>query len=82
MRELCIQNNVHQLAMPRIGCGLDKLNWSQVAELIQRVFEQVDIEITIYVKNVHPKGAKSRRRDDVETRSQPSAKKSRQNCDQ
>ncbi|CAF3438002.1 unnamed protein product [Rotaria socialis] len=48
MRDLCIKNNVHHLAMPRIGCGLDKLNWDQVSRLIQRVFAEDDIEITIY----------------------------------
>jgi O-acetyl-ADP-ribose deacetylase (regulator of RNase III) len=48
MRDLCINNNVHHLAMPRIGCGLDKLNWDQVARLIQRVFQDDNIEITIY----------------------------------
>ncbi len=48
MRDLCIEKNIHQLAMPRIGCGLDKLNWDKVSELIQSVFQDDDIEITIY----------------------------------
>lgn len=48
MRNLCIKHNVHYLAMPRIGCGLDKLDWAQVSVLIQRIFENDDIEITIY----------------------------------
>lgn len=48
MRELCITNKIHHLAMPRIGCGLDKLNWDQVSKLIRRIFEDDDIEITIY----------------------------------
>jgi O-acetyl-ADP-ribose deacetylase (regulator of RNase III) len=48
MRELCIEKNVRRLAMPRIGCGLDKLDWDKVSELIQRVFHNDDIEITIY----------------------------------
>ncbi|CAF1118230.1 unnamed protein product [Rotaria sordida] len=48
MRDLCMKNNVHHLAMPRIGCGLDKLNWNQVSKLIQHVFAEDDIEITIY----------------------------------
>ncbi|CAF1278841.1 unnamed protein product [Adineta steineri] len=48
MRDLCIKNNIHHLAMPRIGCGLDKLNWDQVSRLIQHIFEEDDIEITIY----------------------------------
>jgi O-acetyl-ADP-ribose deacetylase (regulator of RNase III) len=48
MRDLCIKNHIHHLAMPRIGCGLDKLNWDQVSRLIQRVFADDDIKITIY----------------------------------
>lgn len=48
MRDLCVTNNIRQLAMPRIGCGLDKLDWNQVSELIQRIFANDDIEITIY----------------------------------
>lgn len=53
MRDLCIKNNIHQLAMPLIGCGLDKLEWSKVKELIQHIFDRVDIEITIYIKDTH-----------------------------
>jgi hypothetical protein len=48
MRDLCIENNIHHLAMPRIGCGLDKLNWDKVSDLIQSVFKDDDIKITIY----------------------------------
>ena len=48
MRDLCIQNRIDQLAMPRIGCGLDKLNWDRVSQLIQTVFANDDIQITIY----------------------------------
>ena len=48
LRDLCIQNGVHRLAMPRIGCGLDRLDWNQVSQLIQRIFQEDDVEITIY----------------------------------
>ena len=48
MRELCLQNGVRRLAMPRIGCGLDRLNWDQVSQLIRRIFQDDEIEITIY----------------------------------
>lgn len=50
MRDLCLENNVHQLAMPRIGCGLDRLDWNQVSKLIQHIFADDDIEITIYTQ--------------------------------
>lgn len=36
-----------KLAMPRIGCGLDRLEWSKVYDIICEVFEDMDIEIVI-----------------------------------
>ena len=36
-----------KLAMPKIGCGLDKLKWEDVKLLIFKVFEDTDIDITI-----------------------------------
>lgn len=48
MRDLCLTNNIQRLAMPRIGCGLDKLNWDAVSRLIQTIFANDAIEITIY----------------------------------
>lgn len=39
--------NATKLAMPKIGCGLDKLSWPQVYDIICEVFEDMDIEIVI-----------------------------------
>lgn len=36
-----------KLAMPRIGCGLDKLSWDKVYDIICEVFENMDIDIVI-----------------------------------
>lgn len=36
-----------KLAMPKIASGLDRLNWSQVYDIICEVFEDTDIEIVI-----------------------------------
>lgn len=49
MKDHMVKNNVKHLAMPKIGCGLDKLQWSKVAELIQKVFGDMDIMISVYV---------------------------------
>lgn len=38
---------VTKLAMPKIGCGLDRLQWTQVYDIICEVFEDMDIEIVI-----------------------------------
>eukprot|EP00659_Diplonema_papillatum_P008536 gene8536-13186_t len=32
------QNQVDELSMPEIGCGLDGLKWPDVAEIIKEVF--------------------------------------------
>lgn len=39
-----------KLAMPRIGCGLDKLEWSKVKAIIGEVFADTDVEILVCVK--------------------------------
>lgn len=39
-----------KIAMPRIGCGLDKQKWSDVKPLIEKVFGDTDFEIVICVK--------------------------------
>ena len=39
-----------KLAMPRIGCGLDKLEWSKVKAIIEEVFADTDVEILVCVK--------------------------------
>ena len=36
-----------KLAMPKIGGGLDKLKWGDVKELIFKVFEDTDVDITV-----------------------------------
>jgi O-acetyl-ADP-ribose deacetylase (regulator of RNase III) len=36
------------IAMPRIGCGLDKLEWVMVRQIIQDIFEDTDLTIEVY----------------------------------
>ena len=33
--------------MPLIGCGLDRLQWEKVSEIVQEVFKDIDIEIVV-----------------------------------
>lgn len=42
-----LQNKV---AMPRIGCGLDGLNWNIVKAIIKDVFENTDVEILVCMR--------------------------------
>lgn len=51
MKKLCIDNGIKYVAMPKIGCGLDKLEWSIVTKIIQDIFEDTDITIAVcYIK--------------------------------
>lgn len=47
MKKLAIENNINKIAMPVIGCGLDRLQWDKVSEIIKEVFENTDIEILV-----------------------------------
>lgn len=47
MREQLEFLDATKLAMPWIGCGLDKLNKDQVYDIICEVFDDMDIEIVI-----------------------------------
>ena len=48
LKNMCIVNNVKELSMPKIGCGLDRLDWNIVRVYIQKVFADTDIEISVY----------------------------------
>lgn len=48
MRDHCVANGVEELSMPTIGCGLDRLNWTDVEQMIKRVFSDISMSITIY----------------------------------
>lgn len=47
MKDLCIKNSTMKIAMPVIGCGLDRLEWNKVSEIIKEVFADTDIEILV-----------------------------------
>lgn len=47
MRHQCEILGVTHLAMPKIGCGLDRLDWDKVSAMIKEVFEDLDIDILV-----------------------------------
>lgn len=47
LKEMCIKNNINKLAMPLIGCGLDRLKWDKVKDTIINIFNDTDIEILV-----------------------------------
>lgn len=38
---------VKKVAMPKIGCGLDRLDWDGVKPLLEEVFDGMDLEILV-----------------------------------
>lgn len=47
MRDICEGHKITKVAMPTIGCGLDKLEWDKVSYVIQDVFKDTDIKILV-----------------------------------
>ncbi|KAM6982839.1 ADP-ribose glycohydrolase OARD1 [Tautogolabrus adspersus] len=48
MKSHCVLNGVKRISMPRIGCGLDRLAWDKVSEILEQVFKHSDVSITVY----------------------------------
>lgn len=48
MRDIMDRQGIKRLAMPKIGCGLDRLEWGRVESIIGEVFGETDVEITVY----------------------------------
>lgn len=47
MAILCLKKDIKKIAMPVIGCGLDKLEWDKVSTIIKDIFSDTDIEILV-----------------------------------
>ena len=47
MKDIMEMNATTKLAMPKIGCGLDRCDWEIVYDIICEVFEDTDVEILI-----------------------------------
>jgi hypothetical protein len=47
MKRIMDLGAITKLAMPKIGCGLDRLSWDEVYDIICEVFEDTDVEILV-----------------------------------
>lgn len=47
MKQGCEQHGITKVAMPKIGCGLDKLEWEDVSSAIKEIFADSQIEIVV-----------------------------------
>ena len=51
MKQQILELGITKLAMPQIGCGLDRLKWPTVRKYIDEIFSDVeDLEILICIK--------------------------------
>ena len=50
LKRYVIIKKINKIVMPKIGCGLDKLDWSDVSLRIMDIFADVDVDITVYKK--------------------------------
>ena len=41
-------NGVPTIAIPKLGCGLDQMNWQEVVKLLQDIFTYADVQIVVY----------------------------------
>ncbi len=56
MKEIAEQEGIYKIAMPRIGCGLDKLDWQDVKQIIINMFMGTDFDIRIVYLDEYIKG--------------------------
>ena len=39
---------VSTIAIPKLGCGLDQVNWQEVVKLLRDIFAYADVQIVVY----------------------------------
>lgn len=49
VKQVMLERGIKKLAMPKIGCGLDRCSWMEVESIILDVFDGTDIDITVCV---------------------------------
>lgn len=47
LKKFCIEEHIEYLAMPKIGCGLDRLEWYKVKEILDKMFQDLNGEILV-----------------------------------
>lgn len=50
MKDICEEEGISKIAMPRIGCGLDRLPYNEVSALVKKIFSDTDIEILVCIQ--------------------------------
>ncbi|KAK3912481.1 ADP-ribose glycohydrolase OARD1 [Frankliniella fusca] len=53
-RDLCLEHKISKIAIPKIGCGRDLLDWNRVLNLLNQQFSNTGIEITVCLIDGEP----------------------------
>ena len=53
MQAHATMHGVSTIPIPKIGCGLDQMNWQDVVELLRNIFAYSDIQIVVYSLDEH-----------------------------
>ena len=48
MQAHATMHGISSIAMPKIGCGVDQMNWQDVVKLLRNIFAYSDIQIVVY----------------------------------
>lgn len=48
LKRLCLELGVHRLSMPKIGSGMDRMDWLQVKGAIKDVFSDTSLIVQVY----------------------------------
>src|SRR6185436_21137174 len=55
LRDHMLQNDILKLAVPKLGCGLDGLNWRIVRNMLEILFHYTGVEILVCSFNPNAK---------------------------
>lgn len=47
MRYVVVRKEIEKIVMPRIGAGLDRLDWEATKNTIERLYKDIDIEFVV-----------------------------------
>ena len=48
MKSHASMNGVPTIAIPKLGCGLDQMNWQEVVKLPRDIFAYADVQLVVY----------------------------------
>jgi hypothetical protein len=48
LRQLCVKHHIYTLCIPRLGCGLDRLEWDKVKALIVKHLSDVVVAVKVF----------------------------------